>query len=139
MAFSSNFFVSHCLFCLVNFARRTTIIEDTHLTLAVIPFKAKANNSLIFSPVQTYENKFPVQSIIPCWMAIRYPFYKKLAASQKLPRLFVECSIKSFRFKFVNWILTYLVITGTCASRELSSLSWTCFAVYIDASIIDLI
>ena len=30
-----------------NLAFRTTIIEDTHLTLATIPFKVEANNSLI--------------------------------------------------------------------------------------------
>ena len=32
----------------VNLALRTTIIEDTHLALAVIPFKVEANNSLFF-------------------------------------------------------------------------------------------
>ena len=31
-----------------NLAFRTTIIGDTHLTLAAIPFKVEANNSLIF-------------------------------------------------------------------------------------------
>ena len=36
-----------------NLAFRTTIIEDTHLTLAVIPFKVKVNNSLIFLLLQT--------------------------------------------------------------------------------------
>ena len=41
----------------VNLAFRTTIIEDTHLTLAVIPFKVEANNSLIFLLLQTYEKK----------------------------------------------------------------------------------
>ena len=47
-------------------AFRTTITEDTHLTLAVIPFKVEANNSLIFLLLQTYEEKFFVslQSII---------------------------------------------------------------------------
>ena len=43
----------------VNLAFRTTIIEDTHLTLAVIPFKVEANNSLTFSPLQTYEKNIP--------------------------------------------------------------------------------
>ena len=33
----------------VNSALRTTVIEDTHLTLAVIPFKVEANNSLFFA------------------------------------------------------------------------------------------
>ena len=42
----------------VNLAFRTTIIEDTHLTPAVIPFKIEANNSLSFLPLQTYEKKF---------------------------------------------------------------------------------
>ena len=53
-----------------NLAFRTTIIEDTHLTLAAIPFKVKANNSLILLSLQTYERKIgqvsvPLQSIIP--------------------------------------------------------------------------
>ena len=42
----------------VNLAFRTTIIEDTHLTLAVILFKVEANTSLNFLPLQTYEKKF---------------------------------------------------------------------------------
>ena len=73
MAFSLDFFVSHCVFCLVNLAFRTTIIEDTHLTLAVISFEAEANNSLIFLPLQTYKFaekicrvSVSVGSIIPC-------------------------------------------------------------------------
>ena len=41
-----------------NLAFRKTIIEDTHLTLAVIPFKVETNNSLIFLPSQTSEKKF---------------------------------------------------------------------------------
>ena len=41
-----------------NLAFKMTIIEDTHLTLAAIPFKVEANNSLIFLPLQTYEKKF---------------------------------------------------------------------------------
>ena len=43
---------------LVNLAFKTTIIEDTHLTLTAIPFKVEANNSLNFLPLQTYEKKF---------------------------------------------------------------------------------
>ena len=54
----------------VNLAYRTTIIEDTHLTLAVIPFKVEANNFLIFHHYKhTRENlpsSVPLQSIIPC-------------------------------------------------------------------------
>ena len=41
-----------------NLAFKTTIIEDTHLTLAGIPLKVEANYSLIFLPLQTYEKKF---------------------------------------------------------------------------------
>ena len=41
----------------VNLAFRTTITEDTHLTLAVILFKIEANNSLIFLLLQTYEKQ----------------------------------------------------------------------------------
>ena len=54
-----------------NLVFKTTIIEDTHLTLAGIPFKAEANNSLIFLLLQTYEKKFAKLPflfifIIPC-------------------------------------------------------------------------
>ena len=41
-----------------NRASRTTIVEDTHLTLTVIPFKEEANNSLIVLLLQTYEKKY---------------------------------------------------------------------------------
>ena len=37
-----------------NLAFGMTIIEDTHQTLAAIPFKVEANNSLTFLPLQTY-------------------------------------------------------------------------------------
>ena len=37
---------------------RTTKVKDTKLTLAIISFKAEANNSLIFLPLQTYDKKF---------------------------------------------------------------------------------
>ena len=40
-----------------NLAFKTTIIEDTHLTLAGILFKVEANNYLFFLPLQTYEKK----------------------------------------------------------------------------------
>ena len=39
-------------------AFKTTIIEDTHLTLIGILSKVEANNSLVFLPLQTYEKKF---------------------------------------------------------------------------------
>ena len=52
------FFVSHRLFYVSvrrdksgSLAFRMTIIEDTHLPLAVIPFKVETSNSLIFSPL----------------------------------------------------------------------------------------
>ena len=55
----------------VNLVFRATIIEDTHLTLAIIAFKVEANNSLIFLPLQTQEKKFAefpflFVFIIPC-------------------------------------------------------------------------
>ena len=53
----------------VNLAFRTTIIEDTHLTLAVIPFKVEANNSNFFANTNIREKicrvSVPVRSIIP--------------------------------------------------------------------------
>ena len=39
------------------FSIKKKIIEDTHLTLAVIPFKVEAKNSLILLISQTYEKK----------------------------------------------------------------------------------
>ena len=41
-----------------NLVFTTTVVEDTHLTLAGIPFKVEATNSLIFLLLQTYEKKF---------------------------------------------------------------------------------
>ena len=41
----------------VNLAFRTIIIEDTHLTLAVIPFKIVANDSLIFFTISNIREK----------------------------------------------------------------------------------
>ena len=53
-----------------NLAFRMNIIEDTHLTLAVIPFKVEANNSFNFFAITNTREKIcrvsvPVQSIIP--------------------------------------------------------------------------
>ena len=53
-----------------NLAFKTTVVEDTHLTLIGILSKVEANNSLIFLLLQTYEKKiaeFPFLfiSIIP--------------------------------------------------------------------------
>ena len=53
-----------------NLAFKTTVIEDTHLTLIGIPSKIEANNSLILLLLQTHEKKiaefqFLFLSIIP--------------------------------------------------------------------------
>ena len=57
------FFGSHRFFvCMrrkrTNLTFKTTIIEDTHLTLASIPFKVEANNSLIFFAITNIREKF---------------------------------------------------------------------------------
>ena len=57
-SFLTVFFVWRAAINLVNLVFRTTIIEDTHLTLSVILFKAEASNSLIFLPLQTCWKKF---------------------------------------------------------------------------------
>ena len=61
-ALLSGFFVFHRLFVCAsnrtNIAFKMNIIEDTHLTLAGIPFKVEVINSLISLPLQTYEKKF---------------------------------------------------------------------------------
>ena len=41
-----------------NLAFKTTSVEDTHLTLASIPFQVGVNDSLIILPLQTDEKKF---------------------------------------------------------------------------------
>ena len=55
-------------------AFRTTIIEDTHLTLAVILFKVEANNSWIFCYCKHTRKKLPsfvsvhiYNSLFHCW------------------------------------------------------------------------
>ena len=57
-SFSLSFLFACAAIIRVNLAFRTTIIEDTHLTLAVLPSKVEANNSLIFMLLKTYEKKF---------------------------------------------------------------------------------
>ena len=53
------FFGLYRLICpLVPLPIRTTVVEDTHLTLTVILFKVRANNSLILFLLQTYAKKF---------------------------------------------------------------------------------
>ena len=67
LRFSLSFLFACAAINRVNVAFRMTIIEDTHLTLAAIPFKVEANNSFIYLPLQTYEKKIvsvPLQSII---------------------------------------------------------------------------
>ena len=69
LCFQSTFFVYARRNRPSNLALKTTVLEDTHLTLAVIPFKAGTNNSLFFSLLHTREKisqvSVPVQSIIP--------------------------------------------------------------------------
>ena len=53
----------------VNLAFRTTVIEDTHLTLAVVPFEVGVNNYLIFFVIINIREKIcrvsvPLQFII---------------------------------------------------------------------------
>ena len=47
-----------------NLAFKTTITEDTHLTLAGIPFKVEANNSLIFFAITNIRKRI-VQVSVP--------------------------------------------------------------------------
>ena len=82
-----------------NLAFKTTIIEDTHLTLAVILFKVKANNSLIFLLLQTCEKKFaefPFLFIFttPCFksgISRSYaPLYKTTKLIRQLPYYYLQ-------------------------------------------------
>ena len=57
LRFSLSFLFACAAISRVNLALRSTIIEDTHLTLAVIPFKVEAKNSLVILPLQTFEKK----------------------------------------------------------------------------------
>ena len=56
--FASSSFVRVRRNYLSNLAFRTTVVEDPHLTLAVIPFKVEANNSLNLLLLETYEKTF---------------------------------------------------------------------------------
>ena len=56
--FSSSFLFECAASNWANLAFEMTIIKDTQLTLAVIPFKVEANNSLNFLHFQTSEKKF---------------------------------------------------------------------------------
>ena len=58
LCFSPAFLLACAAINRVSLVFRTTIIEDAHLTLAVILFKAETNIYLIFLPLQTYEKKF---------------------------------------------------------------------------------
>ena len=61
---TSGFFGSYVYFLCMrrnqssDLAFRTAVVKDTHLTLTAIPFKVRANNSLIISLLRTYEKKF---------------------------------------------------------------------------------
>ena len=73
LRFSPHFLFACAASNSANLAFKTTIINDTHLTLIGFLSEVEANNSLIFLPLQTYEKKiveFPLLfiSIIP-WLA----------------------------------------------------------------------
>ena len=59
LRFSLSFLVECAASNRAKSAFKRTIIEDPHLTLAGIPFKTEANNSLIFLPLQTYGKNLP--------------------------------------------------------------------------------
>ena len=63
LCFSLSFLFAWAAINRVNLAFRTTIIEDTQLTLAVIPFKVEANNSLFFCH---YKHKKKLPSFRSC-------------------------------------------------------------------------
>ena len=54
---------------------RTTIIEDTHLTLAAIPFKVEANNSLICFAITNIREK-------TCRVSVPVHIYNSLVCSR---------------------------------------------------------
>ena len=58
LRFSRSFLFACAASHRANFAFKTTIIEDTHLTLIGIPFKLEANNSLIFCHYKHMTKKF---------------------------------------------------------------------------------
>ena len=55
-------------------AFKTTIVEDTYLTLIGFLSKVEANNSLIFLPLQTNEKK-------SCWVSVPVHIYNSLVGS----------------------------------------------------------
>ena len=76
ICFSPSFFVCVRRNQSFNLVFRMTEVEDTHLTLAVILFQVRVNNSLDFLPLQTYEKKFAKSSvpveIIVSWLDLLY-------------------------------------------------------------------
>ena len=93
------------------------MIEDTHLTLAVIPYKVEANDSSILLPLQTYEKKncrasVPLQSISPWVNRGTFPVQEVVQEVQEIYALakydtkdkFSNLKIKQFQAKTNNHI-----------------------------------
>ena len=69
-------FLSPSFVCVIhnksgNLAFRTTCVDDTHITLAVIPSQVEVSNSLSFFAITNIQKKIcrvsiPVETIIPC-------------------------------------------------------------------------
>ena len=129
-ALLSGFFVSHCLFCsrapqLIGSIQRlrTTIIVDTQITLAVIPFKVEANNSCHYKHTRKLcRISVPLQSIIPCLTKVNFallsmfpsPFVTTLyilryarSSSQLLLSLYLLCAL--LKFYFLNKLSVFLL------------------------------
>ena len=103
LRFSPSFLFACAASNRANLAFKTTIIEDTYLTLVGIPFKVEANNSLIFLLLQTYEKKFAECPflfifIIPCleclqqWLSSAKAKFKFYTPPLKIYKIFLHIS-----------------------------------------------
>ena len=108
---SLSFLVACAAINRVYLAIRTTIIGDTYLTLAAIPFKVDANNSLIFSPIQTYEKKFAEFPFLLVYNSLIHVHHRRLVSSRQVvdKELFRECSNKTNELDYTLKIWTDLI------------------------------
>ena len=81
---------------------KTTIIEDTHLTLAAIPFKVEANNSLNFCDCKQFEK---ICQVFVSFQSIILNFFWSYHLSRTSVYIFhCQCNIKKitiFLFKVI--------------------------------------
>ena len=97
LRFSPSFLLACTASNRANLAFKTTIIEDTHLTLAGIQFKVEANNSLIFCHYKHTRKKVSVPVHIYNSLSL-YMYVRELPALEVhsiTPLLMILCKLIS--------------------------------------------